>query len=360
MSGSILQHIYSCAIQRLSGTMVVQTLGKSATQYVCQRCFCPAARSSSAASSRTLTRVSLSSTPRIQLQLARGLLTSNASRNAPVVRARQSDTSSTGATNLTSSPGHREELASSAVDRSAEDLEASPAGVDLTPDEKAVPSFVIVSKSPKEQAGAEVLADVDLASGDAVTSAMDSSVQQQAISDPLTDTEVAAADAATPAVDSTAQQQADSDAVDAETESLLGTFRKAVATDTPVNQSPLNVPDNSADYAKAVTEVLPTEASLSAQSGDAPPVPLTTNAGVDASWRALLQEFIDVAAAGNHFKTPNTPKAEDFAVGTLKKGLLNFARSRQDVVYLLPGDKVKDVINARLPWVERKVLSTVT
>lgn len=109
---------------------------------------------------------------------------------------------------------------------------------------------------------------------------------------------------------------------------------------------------------EVVSEAIPTEAVLSAV------VTKTNSAVADADarssaagpgeWETVFQGFLDTVSQGEHFEG-RAPAASSFSVGILKRGLLNFARSRQDILFSLPAEKIQAVLAAGPPYTERKV-----
>lgn len=106
---------------------------------------------------------------------------------------------------------------------------------------------------------------------------------------------------------------------------------------------------------EVISEAIPTEAVLSASVTDTnfsqsetSTSPVTT----PGDWESTFQSFIDVM--DTHFEG-NIPQANSFSISILKRGVLNFARSRQDILFSLPADKIQAVLAAGPPYKERKV-----
>ena len=94
----------------------------------------------------------------------------------------------------------------------------------------------------------------------------------------------------------------------------------------------------------SVSEALASQPSDSSTNGATPP----------ATWETTFQSMIDVVNEGGHFTT-TAPSATRFTIGVLKRGFLNFARARPDILFSLPEDKIRAVLAADLPYSERKV-----
>ncbi|KAL3133450.1 hypothetical protein ABBQ38_007313 [Trebouxia sp. C0009 RCD-2024] len=113
---------------------------------------------------------------------------------------------------------------------------------------------------------------------------------------------------------------------------------------------------------EVVSEGVPTEAVLSAsvlESNTSPSVQDSTSAESSAAaspgdWESLLQAFLDIVIEGNHFEG-RPPKADAFSISILKRGILNFARARQDILFSLPEEKIRAVLAAGPPYQERKM-----
>lgn len=114
---------------------------------------------------------------------------------------------------------------------------------------------------------------------------------------------------------------------------------------------------------EVVSEAVPTEAVLSAsvtESNTSPAVQPSTSAessaaAIPGDWESLLQAFLDIVIEGNYFEG-RPPKADAFSISILKRGILNFARARQDILFSLPEEKIRAVLAAGPPYQERKVL----
>lgn len=74
---------------------------------------------------------------------------------------------------------------------------------------------------------------------------------------------------------------------------------------------------------------------------------------VTLDWDTVLQQFLDMLLSRGHYSS--TVRATSFSIAVLKKGILDFARSRQDILFVLPEAKVKAVLEAGVPYEERKV-----
>lgn len=103
-----------------------------------------------------------------------------------------------------------------------------------------------------------------------------------------------------------------------------------------------------------ISQAIPTEAVLSASVTETNSRPAGSTDSTSDNWEPAFQSFIDVISKGEHFEG-RTPTAKAFTVGVLKRGVLNFARSRQDILFSLPADKIQAVLAAGLPYQERKV-----
>ncbi len=107
-----------------------------------------------------------------------------------------------------------------------------------------------------------------------------------------------------------------------------------------------------------ISQAIPTEAVLSASVTETNSRPADSHSSIDTTadnWESAFQSFLNVISKGEHFEG-KTPTAKAFSVGVLKRGVLNFARSRQDILFVLPADKIQAVLAAGLPYQERKVL----
>ena len=113
---------------------------------------------------------------------------------------------------------------------------------------------------------------------------------------------------------------------------------------------------------EVVSEAIPTEAVLSAsvtESNGSPAVEANASAessavGTPGEWESILQAFLDIVIEGNYFEG-RPPKADAFSISVLKRGILNFARARQDILFSLPEEKIRAVLAAGPPYQERKV-----
>ncbi|KAA6425648.1 MAG: hypothetical protein FRX49_04545 [Trebouxia sp. A1-2] len=103
-----------------------------------------------------------------------------------------------------------------------------------------------------------------------------------------------------------------------------------------------------------ISQAIPTEAVLSASVTETNSRPAGSTDSTSDNWEPAFQSFIDVISKGEHFEG-RTPTAKAFTVGVLKRGVLNFARSRQDILFSLPADKIQAVLAAGLPYQERKL-----
>ena len=114
---------------------------------------------------------------------------------------------------------------------------------------------------------------------------------------------------------------------------------------------------------EVVSEAIPTEAVLSAsvtESNDS--AAATSGSSVDSSasvipgdWDSVFQAFLDVVTEGSYFEG-KAPTSQAFSISVLKRGILNFARARQDILFSLPADKIQAVLAAGPPYKERKVV----
>jgi len=110
-----------------------------------------------------------------------------------------------------------------------------------------------------------------------------------------------------------------------------------------------------------ISQAIPTEAVLSASVTETNSRPADSHSSTDNTadnWESAFQSFLNVISKGQHFEG-KTPTAKAFSVGVLKRGVLNFARSRQDILFSLPADKIQAVLAAGLPYQERKVFFPV-
>lgn len=106
-----------------------------------------------------------------------------------------------------------------------------------------------------------------------------------------------------------------------------------------------------------VSEAIPTEAVLSASVTETNSLPAesnTTPTSTPDEWQTVFQSLLDVINEGNHFEG-RVPTANAFSISVLKRGILNFARSRQDILFALPAEKIQAVLEAGPPYKERKV-----
>ena len=110
-----------------------------------------------------------------------------------------------------------------------------------------------------------------------------------------------------------------------------------------------------------ISQAIPTEAVLSASVTEVNSRPADSHSSTGNTsdkWEPAFQSFLDVISKGQHFEG-KTPTAKAFSIGVLKRGVLNFARSRQDILFSLPADKIQAVLAAGLPYQERKVFLPV-
>lgn len=106
-----------------------------------------------------------------------------------------------------------------------------------------------------------------------------------------------------------------------------------------------------------VSEAIPTEAVLSASVTETNSLPAESNTSPTSTpdeWQTVFQSLLDVINEGNHFEG-RVPTANAFSISVLKRGILNFARSRQDILFALPAEKIQAVLKAGPPYKERKV-----
>ena len=114
---------------------------------------------------------------------------------------------------------------------------------------------------------------------------------------------------------------------------------------------------------EVVSVAIPTEAVLSASVTESnasaaanstsslePSAPV-----VAGDWDSVFQAFLDVIREGSYFEG-KSPTSKAFSISVLKRGILNFARARQDILFSLPADKIQAVLAAGPPYKERKVL----
>lgn len=122
---------------------------------------------------------------------------------------------------------------------------------------------------------------------------------------------------------------------------------------------------------EVVSEAIPTEAVLSASvtesnaSAAAAAAAAANSSSVDSrapdipgDWESVFQAFLDVVAKGNFFEG-KVPTPQAFSIGILKRGVLNFARARQDLLFSLPADKIQAMLAAGPPYSERKVFAAL-
>lgn len=110
-----------------------------------------------------------------------------------------------------------------------------------------------------------------------------------------------------------------------------------------------------------ISQAIPTEAVLSASVTETNSRPADSHSSTDSTsgnWESAFQSLLDVISKGQHFEG-RTPTAKQFSIGVLKRGVLNFARSRQDILFSLPAEKIQAVLAAGLPYQERKVFFSV-
>ena len=79
----------------------------------------------------------------------------------------------------------------------------------------------------------------------------------------------------------------------------------------------------------------------------------TEVSAVNKDWDTTLQQFLDMLSAKGHLNRPMHVNA--FSIAIMKKAMLDFARSRQDILFVLPEEKIKAVLAAGVPYQERKV-----
>ena len=109
-----------------------------------------------------------------------------------------------------------------------------------------------------------------------------------------------------------------------------------------------------AEGVEAVPAATPTSEAVSTSVSEALASQSENGTSPLSEWETAFQSVLDVVDAGSHF--PNdTPSAKSFSIGGLKRGLLHFARARQDILFNLPEEKIRSIIAAELPYSERKV-----
>ena len=111
---------------------------------------------------------------------------------------------------------------------------------------------------------------------------------------------------------------------------------------------------------EVVSEAIPTEAVLtpSVVENNVPAVQSSSSPANSGDWESAFQPFLDVVKQGNYFEG-KAPSASNFSISTLKRGMLNFARARQDILFTLPAAKVQAVLAAGPPYKERKVMAAL-
>ena len=113
---------------------------------------------------------------------------------------------------------------------------------------------------------------------------------------------------------------------------------------------------------EVVSEAIPTEAVLSASVTESnASAAAKSTSSLDSSspvvpedWDSVFQAFLDVVKEGSYFEG-KAPTSKAFSISVLKRGILNFARARQDILFSLPADKIQAVLAAGPPYKERKV-----
>ena len=113
---------------------------------------------------------------------------------------------------------------------------------------------------------------------------------------------------------------------------------------------------------EVVSEAIPTEAVLSASVTESNASAAANSISVEPSapvvpgdWDSVFQAFLDVITEGSYFEG-KAPTSKAFSISVLKRGILNFARARQDILFSLPADKIQAVLAAGPPYKERKVV----
>ena len=155
-----------------------------------------------------------------------------------------------------------------------------------------------------------------------------------------------------------AVQAQNPDVSEIETADLLSASDK---TQSAEDEAQLPFPGVQADTGvEIISEAVPTEAVLSASVTEniaLPAVDSSPKTAQRGDWESVLQSFLDVIKEGSFFEG-KAPRAEAFSISVLKKGILNFARARQDILFSLPVDKIQAVLAAGAPYKERKVINS--
>lgn len=133
------------------------------------------------------------------------------------------------------------------------------------------------------------------------------------------------------------------------------------APETALNQNAAQVSIPTTDAAPTseaapLPEAAPVTGIASVQSTAAAAAPAADSNTLQISnkdWDAVMQQFLDMLQLKGHFKARVDVNA--FSIAVLKKGILDFARSRQDLLFSLPTAKIKAVLQAGAPYEERKV-----
>lgn len=112
---------------------------------------------------------------------------------------------------------------------------------------------------------------------------------------------------------------------------------------------------------EVISEAIPTEAVLSpsvTESNGSSAVATSSSPASSGDWESSIQSFLDVVTEGGYFEG-KAPSASAFSISVLKRGILNFARARQDILFTLPAAKVQAVLAAGPPYKERKVFAAL-
>ena len=126
----------------------------------------------------------------------------------------------------------------------------------------------------------------------------------------------------------------------------------SITLSTPI-QDAIPVPLATQDLASPDT---PTAANVVSPGATTAATNSSNISPIKQDWDTILQQFLDMLQLKGHYRS--RVLVNSFSIAVLKKGILDFARSRQDILFSLPEEKVRAVLAAGVPYDERKVCNS--
>ena len=308
MSSTLCRYLYLSAFQRVRNVMTLQHLSNRVIQHPGQHTLRTAAGLSSARGI-TLARPCLHFAPCVQLHFSRGVFTKG-TRSLFAVQAEAQDLDTT-----ETEPASR--LAGSDL------VEAAEGSAQQKPSEPE-------AEVPQTFPGVQADSGVEVVSVGIPTEAVLSATVTESNAPPAVEPSLS---------------------VDPSASVLSASVTESNAP--PAVESSLSVDPSTSVLSGSVTE------------SNAPPA-VEASLSVDPSasvipgdWESVFQAFLDVVKEGEYFEG-KAPTSNAFSISILKRGILNFARARQDILFSLPADKIQAVLTAGPPYSERKVCAVVS